>query len=347
MNICLIVGNSSKRFSGVTSTMLQVLPHQTTSLETWVLGNSNLPEGVRSASFWQVLAMVRSRKDTHFVFHARRNDEMIQGLLLKWFAKAPIKMFFTSTAQRFHSAFSRWLMRQMDEVISTCDAAASYMARKPSMLVPHGIDIERFNPVPDKVQAMATLGYPERRGVGIFGRVRHQKGVDVLVDAMLPILVDHPDVDVFIVGEITAAEQGFAEQLQQKILQHGAADRIHILGKQPFADLPKWFAAMDIVCALSRNEGFGLTVLEALASGSAVVASQAGAWPDILAKDDVGLLVECGNVEQTQQAIDVLLKDNERRSAMAIRGRVLIEKDYTVEREAKQLCDFAKQLANS
>jgi len=347
MNIGLILGNSSKRFSGVTSTMLQVLPHQIERLDTWVLGDANLPEGYRVLTFWQAVKLLRRQRDMTFVFHARRNDEMIQALFLKLLSKAPFKIFFTSTAQRYHSGFSRWLMRKMDAVISTCDAAASYMVRKPERLIPHGIDIGRFNPLDSKPTALAQLGYPERRGVGIFGRVRHQKGVDVLVDAMLPLLEKHQDVDVFIVGEITPSEQAFADQMQLKIQRANQQDRVHILGKQPFAELPRWFAAMDVVCALSRNEGFGLTVLEALASGSAVVASEAGAWPDILSKDDVGLLVACGDIDATRHALDALLSDDERRAAMATRGRALIEKEYTVEREARQLCEFAEQVARS
>lgn len=347
MRTILIIGNSNKRFSGVTSTMLQVLPEQSRLIETWVMGAHNLPDGQAWLSFAECLRRLRDPqyRDVRFVFHARRNDEMIQALLLRAFSKAPLKIFFTSTAQRLHSSFSRWLMRKMDQVISTCEAAANYLTPKPKVLIPHGIDTSRFHPLDDKAAAMAALGYPGVRGVGIFGRVRQQKGVDVFVEALLQVLPAQPDVHGFIVGEIKSADRDFVEQLQQRIAAEGLASRIHFLGKLPFEQLPRWFAAVDVVCALSRNEGFGLTVLEAMASGTAVVASKAGAWPDILGTHEAGQLVPCGDVDATAQSLQYLLSDTSYRAKCAANGLVGVARDYTVQREATALVDVARTLA--
>jgi mannosyltransferase len=344
----LILGNSNKRFSGVTSTMLQVLPEQSRLIETWVMGPHNLPDGQPWLSFWQCLKRLRSAEyqSVRFVFHARRNDEMIQALLLRTLTKASLKIFFTSTAQRFHSGFSRWLMRRMDLVISTCEAAASYLTPAPSILIPHGIDTRRFAPVEDKAAAMATLGYPSVRGVGIFGRVRQQKGVDVFVEALLQVLEQQPQVHGFIVGEIKDNDQPFVEALKTLAAKAGLGERIHFLGKLPFEQLPTWFAAMDVVCALSRNEGFGLTVPEAMASGTAVVASRAGAWPDILSAHRAGELVPCGDVSATAEALQRLLSDHSYREACVAAGLAGVQHDYTVQREAAALVAVARNLAS-
>ncbi len=347
MRTILILGNSNKRFSGVTSTMLQVLPEQSRLIETWVMGEHNLPKGQAWLSFGECLHRLRDPqyRDVRFVFHARRNDEMIQALLLRAFSKAPLKIFFTSTAQRLHSNFSRWLMGKMDQVISTCEAAASYLTPKPDVLIPHGIDTRRFQPLDDKAAAMAELGYKGIRGVGIFGRVRQQKGVDVFVEALLQVLPTQPDVHGFVIGEIKPADRDFVENLKQRISAQGLEQRIHFLGKLPFEQLPRWFAAVDVACALSRNEGFGLTVLEAMASGTAVVASKAGAWPDILAAHNAGQLVPCGDVDATAQALHDLLCDDSYRAQCAANGLVGVTSDYTVRREAAALVDVARALA--
>jgi mannosyltransferase len=345
----LILGNSNKRFSGVTSTMLQVLPVQSQLIETWVMGPHNLPDDQAWLGFWACLRKIRSTeyRDTSFVFHARRNDEMIQGLLLRAFSRAKFKVFFTSTAQRFHSGFSRWLMGKVDRVISTCNAAASYLTPRPDTLIPHGIDTSRFKPAADKAAAMAALGYPGVRGVAIFGRVRHQKGVDVFVDSLLSVLPHQPNVHGFVIGEVKSGDEAFVRELQQRIAETGLTERIHFLGKLPFAQLPHWFAAVDIACALSRNEGFGLTVLEAMASGTAVVASQAGAWPDILGAHDVGQLVPCGDVTTTAAALDTLLTDDQQRQRCARLGVEVVAQHYTVEREAQALVTLVNALAAS
>lgn len=349
MSTILILGNSNKRFSGVTSTMLQVLPVQSQLIETWVMGPHNLPDGQPWLGFWACLSKIRSAeyRDTTFVFHARRNDEMIQGLLLRAFSGAKFKVFFTSTAQRFHSGFSRWLMGQVDRVISTCNAAASYLTPRPATLIPHGIDTSRFRPVADKAAAMKALGYPGVKGVAIFGRVRHQKGVDVFVESLLAVLPHQSDVHGFVIGEVKSGDEAFVRTLQQQIAAAGLSERIHFLGKLPFEQLPHWFAAVDVACALSRNEGFGLTVLEAMASGTAVVASQAGAWPDILAAHDVGRLVPCGDVAATSSALDALLGDDEARYGCASRGVDAVAQHYTVAREAQALVALVKDLAVS
>ncbi len=81
----LIIGNSNSNFSGVTSTMLQVLPEQQKLINLRVMGKHHLPDTSLNISFWQVVKMCRKPlSDGRFrIFHARRVDEMIQALLLK------------------------------------------------------------------------------------------------------------------------------------------------------------------------------------------------------------------------------------------------------------------------
>ena len=79
-------------------------------------------------------------------------------------------------------------MNQMDGIISTCDAAAHYLERPADIIVPHGIDTSTYHPAANKVESWAKLGLPGKYGIGIFGRIRKQKGLDRLIDAALPLL---------------------------------------------------------------------------------------------------------------------------------------------------------------
>ena len=126
-NTELILGNSNKRFSGVTSTMLQVLSRQKNLISVAVLGDHFLPADITSISFFTLAKHGRTPlADGRFrVFHARRNNEMIQALILKTLFRAKLKIVFTSTAQRHHTRFTRWLISHMDGIISTCAAAAA------------------------------------------------------------------------------------------------------------------------------------------------------------------------------------------------------------------------------
>ena len=173
----LILGNANRRFSGVTSTMLQVLDAQKTEMNLAVLGRHHLPDGVRAVGFWEVVRQCRNTlPDGRWcVFHARRNLEMIQALLLKKVFGAKIKVVFTSTAQRRKTWLTRWLMARMDGLLSTCSAAAHYMPTAPDKIIPHGVDTSVFQPAKDRFEVARSLGLPTEKAIGIFGRVRKHK----------------------------------------------------------------------------------------------------------------------------------------------------------------------------
>ncbi len=338
----VILGNSNPRFSGVTSTMLQTMAYQRQLCDLNVLGKHNLPDPSIAISFREAIKTGKKAK-TPVVFHARRNDEMIQALILKKVLGANLRILFTSTAQRHHSRLTRWLMSQMDAVISTCQAAANFLQIAPATIIPHGVDTRTYMPATDKVAAWQATGFPGKYGIGIFGRVRKQKGTELFVDACLKNLPDFPDTSAVIVGAIDDPE--LVERCKRKAVDAGLQDRILFTGELPFEQIPVLFRAMSLVCALSYNEGYGLTVLEALASGTAVLATKAGAWPDILANRPVGRLVNVGDQEAITKQMHQLLTDPNSLATMGSAGRKLVEQEYKIEDEARSLIRFYEKLA--
>lgn len=233
-------------------------------------------------------------------------------------------------------------MGQMDGILTTSSAAESYLENKADITIPHGIDLERYQPPADKKKAWESLGFPSEYGIGIFGRVRAQKGVDLLVDAAIPLLKEDPAPTVVIVGETTPKFRDYQNQLQQKINKAGLRDRIIFHGKRPGSELPALFQGMSLVAALSRNEGFGLTVLEAMASEAAVLASHAGAWQDIITDGLHGFTVPCDDLESTRKALAKLLKAD--LLSMGKAGRKHVEAHYTIDREASALVDYYQKV---
>ena len=343
----LILGNSGRNFSGVTSTMLQVLHHQQKLAHVAVLGSNYLPTGSAVLNYKQFLRLTRAplANGEWRVFHARRNDEMIQALIAKIWFGAKIKIAFTSTAQRQHSRFTRWLMNKMDAIISTSTIAAAFVQdRAVDKIIPHGIDIERYSPGNSRQEAWDTLGLPGSLGIGIFGRVRHSKGIDILVDAAIPTLRQRPEVTVVICGECLDKDQPYKNQMLRKLSRAELSDRVVFLGKQPFSALPALFQAMTVVTALSRNEGFGLTPLEAMASGCAVITSEAGAWTDIIDNGQNGFCVPTGDVLAVTEKLEVLLNDPAATETMGMVARQHIMSRYTVAKEAQSLTQFLLSL---
>ena len=345
-NTELILGNSNKRFSGVTSTMLQVLVHQQKLMTLAVMGPHHLQKDTPYLSFMKAAKLCRKplpdgRKR---VFHARRNDEMIQAIFLKKLFGAKIIPVFTSTAQRHHSNFTKWLMSQMNGIVTTCEAAGSYLEKPADIVVPHGIDINTYFPADAKEAAWKELDLPGKYGIGIFGRVRHQKGLDILIDALIPILKENPAPTVVIVGETTPTHQSYLDEQLNKMAKAGLSDRVVLLGKQPFSKIPVLFRSMSLVAALSRNEGYGLTVPEAMASGTAVLASEAGAWKEVVRDGIDGYVVPCGDVSATREKLALLISDSCDLEKMGATGMQRVKDHYTIEREAEALCDYFRSL---
>jgi len=348
----LIIGNSNSNFSGVTSTMLQVLSHQQNLINLRVMGKHHLAEESLVISFWQVAHLCRKPLSTgkYRIFHARRVDEMIQALILKHVFRAKIKIVFSSAAQRYRSGFTLWLTDRMDAVLAMCKASASYLHRKPDAIIYHGVKTDVYLPATDKAQAWQSLGLlPEdnakgKLGIAILGRVRKQKGVHLFVESCIAILKDKPDYSAVIVGSISSSNENFVKELQDKIAGAGLSERIVFAGEQNFADIPKIFSSLSLVVALSENEGFGLTILEAMSSGAAVLASEAGAWPEVVRQGVDGYVVPINDLAAVTEKMSLLLDDEDKLMKMGRDGRERVLEHYSVEREAKELVTFFKSL---
>ena len=307
----LIVGNSNAHFSGVTSTMLQVTAHQKHLINLRIMGKHHLPDPALAISFWEVAKLCRKplSNGKYRVFHARRVDEMIQAMVLKFIFGAKIKMVFSSAAQRFRSGLTLWLTRQMDAVIAISNASAKYLVDPPAMVCPHGVQMNDYLPAEDKQTAWQALNYPGRFGIGILGRVRKQKGVHLFVDACIELLHKYPDYTAVVVGSISSSNAGFVDDLKNKVAQAQLRERIIFTNELPFERIPGMFSALSMVAALSDNEGFGLTVLEAMSSEAAVLATQAGAWEEIIRPGIDGYVVPTNDLDAVKDKMELLLSN--------------------------------------
>ncbi|MGL1955892.1 MAG: glycosyltransferase family 4 protein [Colwellia sp.] len=348
----LIIGNSNSNFSGVTSTMLQLLSAQQKLINLRVMGKHHLPDAELNISFWQVARLCRKplANGKYRIFHARRVDEMIQALVLKHIFGAKIKIIFSSAAQRKRSGSTQWLTDKMDAVLAMCKASASYLHKKPDAIIYHGVKTDVYLPPENKVASWQALDLLPKNaskgkyGIAILGRVRKQKGVHLFVQSCIAVLDKHPDFTAVVVGAISSSNEDLVKELKTTIAQVGLSDRIVFAGEQNFADIPKIFSALSLVVALSDNEGFGLTILEAMSSSAAVLASEAGAWPEVVRQGEDGYVVPVNDLPKVIEKMDLLLSEPEKLAQMGINGRERVLEHYSVHREAKQLVDFYRNL---
>jgi mannosyltransferase len=328
----VVAPNLKFRLSGVTSTIIQLVPVQARSIGIAALG-PGLPDNLPKMRWWQLPALLgRPASGRRRIWHARRNTEMVAGLLLKWVFRAPLHLVFTSAAQRSHQPFTKWLMRRMDAVIATSARSGSYL-EVPHEVVMHGIDLDIFHPPGGGEDAFAASGLPGRFAVGCFGRVREQKGTDLFVDAMIQLLPQFPDWTAVVAGRVTVENRGFARTLQDRIARAGLSDRIVFLGEVP--DVKLWFRRLSLYVAPSRNEGFGLTPLEAMASGAPVVASDAGAYAEMVVTGETGAVAPAGDGAALTAAIRPYLADPSLAKAHGERALAHVRRHFPLSREAE------------
>lgn len=337
----VIAPNFKRRLSGVTSTIVQLVPVQARSLGIVTLG-PGLPDGLPKMRLGQLASLFRRpRSGRKRIWHARRNIEMAGGLLLRDFLRAPLKLVFTSAAQRNHQAATKWLIRRMDAVIATSQRSAGFL-EVPNKVVMHGVDLEKFRPPRDGLARLSGAGIPGRHAVGCFGRVRHQKGTDLFVEAMIGLLPQHPEWTAVITGRVTAEHRIFAEALRQRVGAAGLEHRILFLGEVP--DVALWYRRISLYVAPSRNEGFGLTPLEAMASGVPVVASDAGAYAELVTHGETGAVVPAGDQHALTEAIRPYLADPDLARQHGAAALADVGARFRLESEAAGLAEVYAQL---
>lgn len=213
----------------------------------------------------------------------------------------------------------------------------------PGIVVPPGVDVERFRPLDGDARrdARERLGLPLDRTVVLgLSRLVPRKGFDVLIEAAARIAPRHPDLLVAIAGS------GRDRERLERLASRCDAP-VRFLGRVPDDDLPDLYGSADLFAMLCRNrwagleqEGFGIVFLEAAAAGVPQIAGRSGGAHEAVVHGETGLVVDPPtDPEAVARAIDLLITDPDRRTDMAARGRSRVERDLTYTELARRLGD--------
>jgi mannosyltransferase len=344
----VIAPNFKRRLSGVTSTIIQLVPVQRALGQKVAVLGPGLPDELPHLRYRDLIRIWRPPAGKGLrVWHARRNIEMLPAVVMRDILRMPMKIIFTSASQRRHTGWTKWLISKMDGVIATSGKTADYLA-VPNTVILHGIDTARFSPPADKAEAKRARGLdPQRKVVGCFGRVRHQKGTDLFVDTMIRTLPHCPDWIGIIAGRATGPHVEFENGLKAKVAASGLADRILFVGEH--TDINDWYRALDLFIAPQRWEGFGLTPLEAMATGIPVIATDVGAFPELVLGDEAetGIIIPRSDLEAMAGAAAAFMDDHDRREAAASRARAHAVEHFSIEGEARALGNFYRLTASA
>jgi D-inositol-3-phosphate glycosyltransferase len=216
------------------------------------------------------------------------------------------------------------------------------------VVIPPGVDVSHFYPIPSDEAKMYVGLKPYDRMVLFVGRIEPLKGVDTLIHAMscLQWKEERP-VHLAIIGGDPAAspEEMSAEmaRLQKLCDELAVGQTVVFLGKRDQDKLPYYYSASEMVVMPSHYESFGMVALEAMACGTPVIASEVGGLAYLVRDGETGFTIPDQEPDTLCEKISWLLNDRQLHGSMSQRA-VEYAQDYAWEKIAKQIVDVYKSL---
>jgi glycosyltransferase involved in cell wall biosynthesis len=199
-----------------------------------------------------------------------------------------------------------WALPKAARVVAVSRALADQAAelgvsRERIDIVTNGVDGELFRPR-DRAAARAELGRAgdTRKWILFVGRVEGDKGALELAPAFMKVAAANPDAALVLVGN------GKARAAVEEMLRP-LGDRVVFAGARPFAEIPVWMGACDLLTLPSHHEGTPNVLLEALAAGRRVVATRVGGIPDVIHRPELGVLVPARDADALATALGEVL----------------------------------------
>lgn len=227
----------------------------------------------------------------------------------------------------------RFTLQRVRSVVAVSSAIANVLTEflpltsKP-VVIPMGVDSEVFHP--NKTDHRVRAQYAVKDYLLLYvGRLTEKKGVQYLIDAMLPVLRDIPNVKLLIVGGGELDDKLRAQVLRLELEEH-----VKFAGRCPNAELPAYYASADIFVGPSvttlqgDTEGFGLTFVEAAMSGCLLIGTDTGGIQDIIKDRETGFLVSEKSSAALADAILYAIHHKPEVNALKVKARAVCIENF-------------------
>jgi phosphatidylinositol alpha-mannosyltransferase len=233
--------------------------------------------------------------------------------------------------------------RKLDGKIAVSKPAMDYAIKYvPGQyeIIPNGVDTDLFNSDVKPIEKFCD----GKQNILFLGRLEYRKGLKYLLEAYKIVKQEIPNSRLIVVGSGTRLRKGYEKWVRENKLE----DDIIFVGFISEEDKPRYFKTADIYCAPSTgHESQGIVLLEAMAVGTPIVASNIDGYASVVTHGQEGLLVPPKNSVELAKALVYLLKDKPLRHKMSVSGMATAE-DYSWERVARRVADYySKVLAAS
>lgn len=195
----------------------------------------------------------------------------------------------------------------------------------------------KFNVAENKIQIIAN-GLPSKEItkpdqtqsiVGFIGRLSMEKGPDLFINAVIPVLKKNQARQAVVLGD-----GPLYDNLDSEIMNHGLSTQIKLLGYQE--NVNEWLTQLSVLVISSRTEGTPMVLLEAMQAGIPVVAFAVGGIPDVIENNQTGLLAEALDTQELTDCIEKILENPVFAQEMADKAQKRQSSHYDLNNNAKQ-----------
>jgi len=236
----------------------------------------------------------------------------------------------------------RWVWSKVDRVVANTSQIKAmtlqnaWIDENRIQVVPHGIDTDRLKPSVERRRELRARNeiQDDQFVIGVVGRLDPKKGQCVFLDALSRLEKQSSAIGLLI-GEETKGEPGYRKVLEDRAGLLGLQDRVRFLGF--IKDPGDYYPMLDLLVLPSRKETFGMVVIEAMAFGLPVVATNAGGVPEIVVDGVTGILVPPEDPEALATAISRVSFDHRMAAQMGLEGRRRAVERYQLSTHIEQL----------
>lgn len=237
------------------------------------------------------------------------------------------------------------ICKKVDKIIAVSNYTAQsiikeyHISSKKVEIIPNAVDTKKFNLKIDDYEMRKKWNILSEPVLLSVGRLDYHKGIEYLVKSFSKIVNDIPDAKLLIVGE-----GPLKNHILSLVHKLNLRKSVTLVGRVDEEDIPKVYAASNLVVLPSLMEGFGIVLLEAMASGKPCVATRVGGVEDAVINGETGLLVPSADSYALYHAIYTLLTDGKLSKEFGTAGRKRVEEYFTWDKIARRTVDVYKEM---
>lgn len=296
-------------------------------------------KGTDYFSFIKVATILRDEKIE--VIHTHNTQPFVDGTIASLLSGLKVKIIHTDHARYFPDKFRYMFAEHVMSYFAykvvgvskhTSDNLIKYekISKNKIVTIENGVDNEKYEKIVNKAEKKQELGiYDNGPVLGVCARLTIEKGIEYLIKAMPNILTVYPNAKLLIAGD-----GALKEELERLSISCQVSDHILFLGSR--LDIPELLKIFDIYILPSISEGLPMIILEAMAAGCPIVATEVGGVPKAIVDGENGLLVRPGDPEQLFKSIKKLSDDEKLQEQFISRSKEIFKKQFSAKNMARQ-----------